>query len=75
MKMMTKMRRREALVREVKRERGMSWREVAQELGYEGVGALDSLWRAARPHDATLVKLRDWLARYGRVVGLAELVD
>lgn len=71
----TKMTRRERLVRAVKREEGLSWRKVADELGFTSIGGLMSvLGRARRPQDQTLVALRNWLAVHGVEATLEELV-
>lgn len=68
-----KMTRREELVRAIKRERGLTWREVKDALGIKSTGALHIL-RSERPQDATLVAIRDWLAANGVVVTLNELL-
>jgi hypothetical protein len=66
--------RREALVRSVKREHGLKWREIAKALGMKSTGALKML-RSERPQDSTLVAIRDWLAGYGIVVTLNTLLE
>lgn len=64
---------REALVRAVKREHGLKWREVADGLGFESIGGMMGVLQSGRPHDGTLMTLRNWLRRYGRSVSLDAL--
>jgi AraC-like DNA-binding protein len=68
-----KLTRREALVREVKREYGMKWREVADQLGFESIGGMMGVLASGRPHDGTLTTLREWLRRHGRTISLDAL--
>jgi len=67
------MTRRELLVRRVKRGEGLSWREVATSLGFGSIGGLMNVLGSDAPQDATLTRLRDWLARFGVNATLDDL--